>query len=177
MQRIMIDADCRTPNATSTSSTTSRGIGSSSSSHRHITIEREAGVWRAEKDPRKDVRCIPSKQLKIKNVPLLLSPPLPHTLVSTPPDPLPANALCTGDPNVCCSVCRFSAANRANSSSCSVSGLLRTFSSVNRFRADMGGQFRMDTTSCMRSPGSMKEHRYDDPDDPGAFGNVRSFSS
>lgn len=52
--------------------------------------------------------------------------------------------------------CWSSAANRASNSSCSVSGLFRIFSSVKRFRAEMGGQFRITTVSLMRRPRGRK---------------------
>ena len=46
-----------------------------------------------------------------------------------------------------CSRAAASTACRAWSSSRAPSGDLRTFSSVNRFRAEIGGQFRMTTVS------------------------------
>ena len=41
----------------------------------------------------------------------------------------------------------------------SVSGLRTTFSNVNRFRAEMGGQFRIKTESSMRSSTKERENQ------------------
>ena len=53
-----------------------------------------------------------------------------------------------------------SSACRACSASRSRSGLLRTFSSVNRFRAEMGGQFRMSTVSKSRSSAQAADRQH-----------------